>query len=216
LTLTRQVTAVIGDLASLFGCVIGLPDSITAITIVALGTSLPDTFASRTAAVSDPTADAAVGNVTGSNAVNVFLGLGLPWLIGALYWASKGQTAEWAAKYPHLVDAYPQVPIVLNPRTLRHHLRHHHHHLPHLHHLHRHLQGGFAVPAGDLVFSVSLFCGCALVCLSVLALRRVVLGCELGGPPRSKVATGLLFTALWAVYIALSCWEAIQAILASR
>ena len=93
MTLTRQVTAVIGDLASLFGCVIGLPDSITAITIVALGTSLPDTFASRTAAVSDPTADAAVGNVTGSNAVNVFLGLGLPWLIGALYWASKGQTA---------------------------------------------------------------------------------------------------------------------------
>ena len=106
MTLTRQVTAVIGDLASLFGCVIGLPDSITAITIVALGTSLPDTFASRTAAVSDPTADAAVGNVTGSNAVNVFLGLGLPWLIGALYWASKGQTAEWAAKYPHLDKQY--------------------------------------------------------------------------------------------------------------
>ncbi|CAN0044627.1 unnamed protein product, partial [Discosporangium mesarthrocarpum] len=40
------VTALIGDVASLFGCVIGLEDSITAITFVALGTSLPDTFAS--------------------------------------------------------------------------------------------------------------------------------------------------------------------------
>lgn len=35
-------------------------------------------------------ADAAVGNVTGSNAVNVFLGLGLPWMISSIYWSSKG------------------------------------------------------------------------------------------------------------------------------
>ena len=33
-----------------------------------------DTFASKTAAIEDETADASVGNVTGSNAVNVFLG----------------------------------------------------------------------------------------------------------------------------------------------
>jgi solute carrier family 8 (sodium/calcium exchanger) len=65
------VTALIGDIASLFGCSIGLSDSVTAITFVALGTSLPDTFASRTAALSDATADNAIGNVTGSNAVNV-------------------------------------------------------------------------------------------------------------------------------------------------
>ena len=36
------VTA-IGDVAALFGCVLGMPDAITANT-VALGTSLPDTF----------------------------------------------------------------------------------------------------------------------------------------------------------------------------
>ena len=83
------VTAIIGDVAALFGCVLGMPDAITAITFVALGTSLPDTFASRTAAIADATADAAVGNVTGSNAVNVFLGLGLPWMIGALYWSRR-------------------------------------------------------------------------------------------------------------------------------
>ena len=43
---------------------------ITAITFVALGTSLPDTFASKTAAQSEPYADASIGNITGSNSVN--------------------------------------------------------------------------------------------------------------------------------------------------
>ena len=69
---------------------LGMEDSIVAITLVALGTSLPDTFASKTAAVSDSRADAAVGNVTGSNAVNVFLGLGISWVLGAFYWWSSG------------------------------------------------------------------------------------------------------------------------------
>ena len=54
-------TAFIGDLASLFGCTVGLLDSVTAITFVALGTSLPDTFASMAAAKGDPYADAAIG-----------------------------------------------------------------------------------------------------------------------------------------------------------
>mmetsp|Transcript_26963 Transcript_26963/g.12618 ORF Transcript_26963/g.12618 Transcript_26963/m.12618 type:complete len:101 (-) Transcript_26963:363-665(-) len=47
------MTAFVGDFAKIFGCLLGLDDSITAITFVALGTSLPDTFASKTAAVSD-------------------------------------------------------------------------------------------------------------------------------------------------------------------
>ena len=61
--------------------------SFSAITFVALGTSLPDTFASKSAAVSERCADNAIGNVTGSNSVNVFLGLGLPWLIASVYHA---------------------------------------------------------------------------------------------------------------------------------
>jgi len=44
------ITAIVGDAAGMLGCVLPIPDSITAITIVALGTSLPDTFASMTAA----------------------------------------------------------------------------------------------------------------------------------------------------------------------
>jgi solute carrier family 8 (sodium/calcium exchanger) len=38
------LTAVIGDLASHFGCTVGLKDSVTAISFVALGTSLPGKF----------------------------------------------------------------------------------------------------------------------------------------------------------------------------
>eukprot|EP00088_Acartia_fossae_P055839 TRINITY_DN6489_c0_g2_i1.p1 TRINITY_DN6489_c0_g2~~TRINITY_DN6489_c0_g2_i1.p1 ORF type:complete len:540 (-),score=61.04 TRINITY_DN6489_c0_g2_i1:285-1697(-) len=85
-------TAVIGDVAGHLGCFIFLKDSVNAIAFVALGTSVPDTFASKTAAIEDETADASVGNVTGSNAVNVFLGIGIAWSMAAIYWESKGET----------------------------------------------------------------------------------------------------------------------------
>jgi len=78
-------TAVIGDVAGHLGCFISLKDSVNAIAFVALGTSVPDTFASKTAAIEDETADASVGNVTGSNAVNVFLGIGIAWTMAAVY-----------------------------------------------------------------------------------------------------------------------------------
>ena len=50
-----------------------------------------DTFASKTAAIEDETADASVGNVTGSNAVNVFLGIGIAWTMAAVYWEAQGK-----------------------------------------------------------------------------------------------------------------------------
>ncbi|XP_051815800.1 sodium/calcium exchanger 1b isoform X1 [Acanthochromis polyacanthus] len=85
------LTAIIGDLASHFGCTVGLKDSVTAVVFVALGTSVPDTFASKVAAIQDQYADASIGNVTGSNAVNVFLGIGVAWSIAAIYHSSNGQ-----------------------------------------------------------------------------------------------------------------------------
>lgn len=85
------LTAVIGDLASHFGCTVGLKDSVTAVVFVALGTSVPDTFASKVAAIQDQYADASIGNVTGSNAVNVFLGIGVAWSIAAIYHNAKGR-----------------------------------------------------------------------------------------------------------------------------
>lgn len=148
------VTAVVADMAYMLGCVCDVPNEITAITFVALGTSVPDTFASMTAARKDEHADASVGNVTGSNSVNVFVGLGLSWLLASSYWASRNQE--------------------------------------------------FAIPAGPLVFSVSIFCVGAFCCLFILRLRRVLFGGELGGPHRAKMTTSLLLTFYWAVYVVLS------------
>ena len=51
-----------------------------------------DTFASKVAAINDDTADASIGNVTGSNGVNVFLGIGIGWTIAALKHAFTNST----------------------------------------------------------------------------------------------------------------------------
>jgi len=80
------VTLIVAEVAGLMGCVMMLKPGVTAITFVAIGTSIPDTFASRIAAQNERYADEAVGNVTGSNSVNVFLGLGLPWVIASIYY----------------------------------------------------------------------------------------------------------------------------------
>ena len=89
------VTAIVGDIAILLGCEIQLRESVTAITIVALGTSLPDTFASMTAARTSDNADSAIGNITGSNSVNVFLGMGLPWTVLAIYYKASDKPTDY-------------------------------------------------------------------------------------------------------------------------
>ena len=93
-------TAIVENFATVFGCVLGIKPSITAITFVALGTSLPDTFASMTAAQGEKYADDAIGNVTGSNSVNVFLGLGIPWIIGTAYEAAVNGRGYYVAAGP--------------------------------------------------------------------------------------------------------------------
>jgi solute carrier family 8 (sodium/calcium exchanger) len=47
LAMIGLVTFIVGEYAGLFGCVLKLEPAVTAITFVALGTSLPDTFASK-------------------------------------------------------------------------------------------------------------------------------------------------------------------------
>merc|ERR1719379_2449157 len=135
-------------MAGLFGCACGWSPAATAITVVALGTSLPDTFASKTAAQQDPYADASIGNITGSNSVNVFLGLGMSWITASIYWAFVGPTKDWKATIRELpgdlVSKYPE--------------------------------GGFIVYRGSLVFSVAVFCCCAMVCLGVLVARHRYIG----------------------------------------
>jgi len=99
------VTYVVGEFANLFGCVLGIPPAITAITFVALGTSLPDTFASMVAASQEKYADSAVGNVTGSNSVNVFLGLGLPWVIATMWENNTDEATKGYAATNYFVPA---------------------------------------------------------------------------------------------------------------
>jgi solute carrier family 8 (sodium/calcium exchanger) len=150
------LTALIGDVASHFGCTVGLSDAVTAISLVAMGTSLPDTFASKVAAINDEYADSSIGNVTGSNAVNVFLGIGVAWSIAAIVHWWRGTT--------------------------------------------------FKVPAGSLGFSVTVFCGFALLAILILLIRRSR-GAELGGPTTFKyICSAILFT-LWGLYITLASME---------
>jgi len=159
LALIGCLTAVIGDFATHLGCCMGIPNSITAITFVALGTSLPDTFASMTAAKEEDTADASIGNVTGSNSVNVFLGLGLPWGVAAIYWTYvASDEASWRARYAGEAWYTPEMPV------------------------------SFIMPAGDLGFSVAVFTFCACMCLATLMLRRAVIGYELGMSMRGPTA----------------------------
>lgn len=53
--------------------------------------SFLDTFASKVSAVNDKYADGSIGNVTGSNGVNVFLGIGIAWTIAAIYHNVQGR-----------------------------------------------------------------------------------------------------------------------------
>jgi len=46
------------------------------------------------AAQNDKYADSSIGNVTGSNAVNVFLGIGIAWTLAAIVRAFRGETFD--------------------------------------------------------------------------------------------------------------------------
>eukprot|EP00435_Cladocopium_sp_Y103_P031795 s2563_g8.t1 len=74
---------------------------------------MPDLFASQTAAVTDRYADASIVNVTGSNSVNVFLGIGLPWSIAAIYWSVAGPTQKWLQSYESYLGAWPKAAFIV-------------------------------------------------------------------------------------------------------
>jgi len=193
----------ISDFASQMGCQMYLPDTVTAITIVALGTSLPDTFASMQAAKQDKSADSSIGNVTGSNSVNVFLGLGLPWLIGAAYWAASGADDAWREKYGPF--SYP--PTEWQPgwtpptgRVWKDYAEYA-------------TSGAFYVKKTGLGFSVLVFAFLALLTIAMILYRRTLKPpAELGGnPATAKMHAGVLI-AFWFIYVGLSCmtdpqWE---------
>jgi len=59
-----------------------------------------------------------VVNITGSNSVNVFLGLGAPWTIAALYWKFHGRDAEWEALYPDVASEISGAAFVVETKNL--------------------------------------------------------------------------------------------------
>ena len=100
-----------------------------------------------------------MGNITGSNCVNVFLGLGLPWSIGAIYWALASDDA--VKDWKNLYSGQKNVKKWIDENEGK---------------------AAFVVLAGDLGLSVIVFCCCAVVCLICLYVRRSMFGGELGGP----------------------------------
>jgi len=190
LLMIALVTAIVGDLANLVGCCMGIKGEITAITFVALGTSLPDTFASKAAAQMDPYADASIGNITGSNSVNVFMGIGLSWLLGAIFWQVGDPTAKWWEQFKgydssvqkNILDA---AGCVVNVAS----------------------SGGykcdsavFMAPAGSIWFNLMVFSVNAMLAIGILAERRKVWGGELGGPKNWSAFLGQYQTAAFLVF----------------
>lgn len=71
------------DFGARAGCVMGVPSILMGLIVIAAGTSVPDALSSINVAKNGQ-GDMAVANVLGSNVFNIFLGLGLPWLIRCL------------------------------------------------------------------------------------------------------------------------------------
>jgi Ca2+/Na+ antiporter len=70
-------------MAELFGEAVGIPPTIMGLTILAAGTSIPDTIASVNVAKSGK-GDMAVSNSIGSNIFDILIGLGVPWFISTV------------------------------------------------------------------------------------------------------------------------------------
>jgi solute carrier family 8 (sodium/calcium exchanger) len=111
--------------------------------------------------------------------VNVFLGLGIAWIVGALFWDNTGPTPEWNARYKnHVVTGTQAVVPELYP------------------------EGGFVVPAGALGFSVLVYSILAMIAAALMQWRRMKYGGELGGPNRDALVGAGVFIGIWLVYIA--------------
>jgi solute carrier family 8 (sodium/calcium exchanger) len=66
----------------------------------------------------------------------------------------------------------------------------------------------FVVKAGNLAFSVTIFCTFAVLGIMLLLFRRVKwIGGELGGPKKFRIITASLFFGLWILYLILSGLE---------
>ncbi|XP_015951159.1 magnesium/proton exchanger [Arachis duranensis] len=150
------IAYIVTRITDLISCVTGINAYVIAFTALASGTSWPDLVASKIAAERQMTADSAIANITCSNSVNIYVGIGVPWLIDTLY----------------------------NFIAYREPLR--------------------IQDAGGLSFSLLVFFSTSVGCISVLVLRRLIFGAELGGPRIWAWITCVYFMLLWIIFVVLS------------
>ncbi|GMH28576.1 hypothetical protein Nepgr_030419 [Nepenthes gracilis] len=79
------IAYVVTILTDRISCVTGINAYVIALTALASGTSWPDLVASKIAAERQTTADSAIANIICSNSVNIYVGIGIPWLIDTAY-----------------------------------------------------------------------------------------------------------------------------------
>ncbi|XP_010038221.1 magnesium/proton exchanger [Eucalyptus grandis] len=156
LTFISGIAYVVTKLTDLISCVTGINAYVIAFTALATGTSWPDLVASKIAAERQTTADSAIANITCSNSVNIYVGIGVPWLINTAY------------------------NFIMYREPLR-------------------IQN-----AAGLSFSLIVFFSTSVGCISVLVLRRLTLGAELGGPKPWAWLTSVYLMLLWVIFLVLS------------
>eukprot|EP00210_Caulerpa_lentillifera_P005404 g5166.t1 len=76
------------------GCALGVPSAIMGVTILAAGTSIPDALSSISVA-REGKGDMAVANAIGSNVFDIWLGLGLPWLLVIPFKGESGSNGAY-------------------------------------------------------------------------------------------------------------------------
>ncbi|MBA0859760.1 hypothetical protein Goshw_010401, partial [Gossypium schwendimanii] len=150
------IAYIVTELTDIISCVTGINAYVIAFTALAAGTSWPDLVASKIAAERQLTADSAIANITCSNSVNIYVGIGIPWLINTAYnFITYGE-----------------------PLRIEN--------------------------AEGLGFTLMVFFSTSVGCISVLVVRRLILGAELGGPRLWAWVTSVFFMLLWLIFVVLS------------
>ncbi|TYI55243.1 hypothetical protein E1A91_D11G128300v1 [Gossypium mustelinum] len=150
------IAYIVTELTDIISCVTGINAYVIAFTALAAGTSWPDLVASKIAAERQLTADSAIANITCSNSVNIYVGIGIPWLINTAYnFITYGE-----------------------PLRIEN--------------------------AEGLGFTLMVFFSTSVGCISVLVVRRLILGAELGGPRFWAWVTSVFFMLLWLIFVVLS------------
>ncbi|KNA21464.1 hypothetical protein SOVF_042990 isoform A [Spinacia oleracea] len=150
------IAYIVTKFTDMISCVTGINPYVIAFTVLAAGTSWPDLVASKIAAERQTTADSAIANITCSNSVNIYVGIGIPWLIDTTY-------NYFAYHEPLRIES-----------------------------------------AEGLSFSLLVYFCTSVGCISVLVLRRLVFGAELGGPRLWAWISCGFFMFLWLIFVTLS------------